>query len=501
MKVVTSKQMAELESLAYNDGSSEEMFMEEAGKGIADAVHAFCESSKIVKHIILLCGRGNNSGDGYVAARYLIKMNYKVFAFQIDELQNCTLLMQKNYSQFVNKGGIVQLIQSVKEIIFPREGVILDGIFGTGFHGIAKEPYVSVIKMANQSGLPILSIDIPSGLNGNTGIVEGPAIQATETLFLGLPKMGFFLQEGWNHVGILRYVNYGLPQSYIDSFDPQMVMLSPDIMKPLLPKIIRSRHKYQAGLVVGLAGSPGMPGAAILSSIASLRGGAGITRLLSPKGMENELSACPPEIIRVPYGPREFDKIVESINSSSACFIGPGFGRTPEAAELLTNILPKIRRPCIIDADALRIIAEEKLTPPKNAILTPHAGELIQLLKLSSPKPSSLEFIKTCQEYAKANRITLVLKGGPSFIFHSNDPIQVNPRGDPGMATAGSGDVLTGLIAALLAQGLPANSAASLGVYLHGVAGESAAKDNTSYCMIASDILAHFPTAFKFKIL
>lgn len=499
MKVVTSKQMAEIESLAISDGSSEETFMEEAGKNIAEAVHSFCEKRKIVKHVILLCGRGNNGGDAYVAGRYLLRKNYQVFAFQIDDLKDCTPLTQKNYSLFVNKGGVAQLTKSVQEIIFPSEGVILDGIFGTGFHGIAKEPYASAIKMANQSGLPILSIDIPSGLNGNTGAAEGPAIHATETLFLELPKLGFFLQDGWNHVGKLRCVNFGLPQNYIDNFKPQMIMLTADNMKPLLPKIINTRHKYQAGLVVGLGGSPGMPGAAIMSSLASLRGGAGIIRLLHPKGMESELSSSPYEVIKVPYTPREYDKIIELINSSSACFIGPGIGRTPDAAELLTNVLPKVRRPCIIDADALRIIAEEKLSPPRNAILTPHAGELIQLLKLSAPMPSSMEFLKTCQDYAKAHHITLVLKGGPSFIFHSTDPIQVNPCGDPGMATAGSGDILTGLIAALLAQGLPPNRAASLGVYLHGVAGEYAAAEKTSYCMIATDILSHFPNAFKFE--
>ena len=498
MKVVTSKEMAQIEGQAYDDGLSEESFMEEAGKQSAESIHSYCEKHKITKHIILLCGKGNNSGDAYVAGRYLLRRGYQVFAFQIDELKECTPLTQKNYSMFTSKGGIVQKIQSSKEIVFPAEGAIIDGIFGTGFHGIVKDPYATVIKLANQSKLPIFALDIPSGLNGNTGVVEGPAIHAIETLFLGLPKLGFFLQDGWNHVGKLHYINFGLPEKFIDSFKAQMIMLDSNIVKPLLPKIVNNRHKYQAGFVVGLGGSPGMPGAPIMSSTASLRSGAGIIKLLHPKGMENELSASPVEIIKVPYQPREYDKIIELINSSSACFIGPGLGRSPEASELVTTVLPKIKRPCVIDADALRIIAEEKLAPPKNAILTPHTGELIQLLKLSAPLPATKEFLETCKDYAKAHHVTLVLKGGPSFIFHGNDPIQVNPRGDPGMATAGSGDVLTGLIAGLLAQGLAPHEAAALGVYLHGVAGEYAAAEKTSYCMIATDILNHFPDAFKF---
>jgi NAD(P)H-hydrate epimerase len=212
MKVVTSKEMAHIESLAYEEGSSEEQFMEEAGKGVAEAVHSFCEKRKLVKHIILLCGKGNNAGDAYVAGRYLLKKNYQVFAFQIDDLQECTILTRKNHSNFVNKGGIAQQIKSVEEIIFPNEGAIVDGIFGTGFHGIAKEPYASAIKKANQSGLPIIAIDIPSGLSGNTGIADGPAIHATETLFLGQPKIGFFLQDGWNRVGKLQQVDFGIPK-------------------------------------------------------------------------------------------------------------------------------------------------------------------------------------------------------------------------------------------------------------------------------------------------
>jgi hydroxyethylthiazole kinase-like uncharacterized protein yjeF len=499
MKIATSKEMAQLESLAYQEGSSEEAFMEEAGKNGSEAIHAFCERNRTVKHAILLCGRGNNAGDAYVAGRYLLKRNYQVFAFQIEELKECSPLTQKNYSLFINKGGIAQQIKSVQEIVFPSEGVIIDGLFGTGFHGIAKEPYASVINMANQSKLPILALDIPSGLNGNTGIIEGPAIRATETLYLELPKLGFFLQDGWNCVGKLRHVPFGLPKQFVDAFKSQMIMLSDDIMQPLLPKIVNTRHKYQAGLVVGLAGSPGMPGAAMMTSLASLRGGAGIIKLLHPKGMENELAASPYEVIKVPYSPRDYDKILEYINSSSACFIGPGIGRTPEASDLITAILPKIRRPCVIDADALRIIAEEKLAPPRNAILTPHSGELIHLLKLSAPLPSTLEFFNTCKEFAKAHHITLVLKGGPTFIIHEKETMVVNPRGDPGMATAGSGDVLTGLIAALLGQGLTPHQAASLGVYLHGIAGEHAAKEKTSYCMIATDILSSFPYAFRFE--
>ncbi|MFQ5729516.1 MAG: NAD(P)H-hydrate dehydratase [Waddliaceae bacterium] len=461
MKVVTSKQMGFLESQAYRNGSSEEDFMEEAGKGVADVIHEYVSQHDLNKCVYLLCGKGNNAG-------------------------------------FLEKGGQVHEVNDVQEELkFPIEGVIVDSLFGTGFRGTAREPFASVIKTANRSRLPILAVDIPSGLDGESGIVEGEAIQATETIFLGLPKTGFFLQDGWNHVGKLRYVDFGLPKPYIEESEADLIMLSPDIMRPLLPPLVNNRHKYQAGLVIGLAGSPGMPGAALLASAGALRGGAGIVRLLHPKGMESELACGPYELIKIPSEPNDANGIIETMNAASATFAGPGMGRTPSARTLLKAVLPKLEKPCVIDADALTLIAEEKIPLPRQAILTPHVGEMIRLLKRSAPKPGTKEFLETCQKFTEDRRVTLALKGGPSFIFHPDEPIMVNPYGDPGMATAGSGDVLTGVIAALLAQGLRPHHAAAFGVYLHGVAGESAAEEETSYCMVASDILYHLSEAFQ----
>lgn len=489
--------MAQLEERAYQNGASEEDFMEQAGKGIAEATDCFVSTHKLSKNILLLCGKGNNGGDAYVAGTYLIKKNYHVTAFQVTSIDQASSLCKKNHKRFLSSGGEIHEINQSKEIS-PKEGVILDGLFGTGFKGVVKEPFASVIHQANNSGLPIIAIDIPSGLCGESGIVEGEAIQAKETFFLGLPKKGFFLQDGWNHVGKLRYIDFGLPKQLAKELETDMIMINSDWMKPLLPPIVNNRHKYQVGLVVGLAGSPGMPGAAILSSTAALRGGAGIVRLLHPIGMEAELASSPHELIKLPYQFDEHEKIIETLNAAKATFLGPGIGRNSAVRTLLQNIFPRLEKPCVIDADALTIIAEDKLSVPKGAILTPHVGEMIRLLKISVPRPSTMEFLETCQEYVDKKNTTLILKGGPSFIFHPGKPIVVNPYGDPGMATAGSGDVLTGLVAALLAQGLTQYNAAKLGVFLHGISGENAAKKETSYCMIASDIITHFPDGFRF---
>lgn len=484
MKVVVPKEMAACEAKAYADGYSEEAFMEQAGIGIAGRVHEFIEKDRLEKVVTLLCGKGNNSGDAYVAGCHLLQKGYRVFAIQISPVEQSSPLCKKNHRRFLDATG---------QMCGDLQGLLLDGLFGTGFHGSLEEPFASLVTRANQSKLPIIAIDIPSGLNGETGEVSGPAIQAVETIYLGVPKTGFFLGEGWNLVGKLCGVDFGLKQSYLDQAKSPFEMVT----GATLPPVKRNRHKYETGHVVGLAGSPGMPGAALLASSATLKGGAGIIHLLHPDGMQAELSNSLYEVIKIPYTSSEL--VIEKINQAKAAFIGPGLGRTPETRALLKKVLASLTVPSVIDADALTLIAEDHLPLPNRAILTPHHGEMARLFDPANPQKSRLnsDLIERCRSYAEKNNITLVLKGGPTFIFHPQKPTLVNPTGGPGMAKAGSGDVLTGLIAALLAQGAEPYEAATTGVYLHGLAGEDAEKEKTAYGMIASDIIAHFPAAYK----
>lgn len=494
MKVVTPKQMSHIESLAYQDGCSESDFMEEAGSGVALVVQDYVERYDLDRIAILLCGKGNNGGDAYVAGTQLLHLEYEVLAFQPNPIEECSNLCRQSYEHFMNEGG--RSLHSLDDL--PNRGIIIDGFFGTGFHGALSEPYAGIIRRVNQSRLPIIAVDIPSGLNGETGIAEGEAIIATETAFLGLPKTGFFLNQGWDHVGYLRHVDFGLPQKYIDEVNTDMIMLTEESLKPLMPPIKRSRHKYEAGYVVGLAGSPAMPGAAILSSTAALRGGAGIVRLFYPDGMQEELVICPYEILRNAYRTNDLTEMLTHMNKASSIFIGPGLGQTEAVKALLRMLLPQIQKPCVLDADALNIIAQEEIQLPKEVILTPHHGEMMRLLQTTGHPTLNPEFLQKCRDYAQKKKATIVLKGAPTFIIQGDGPLLVNFTGDPGMATAGSGDVLTGLIAAFLAQGTSVRDAASLGVYLHGLAGEHAALDLTSYGMCASDLIYRFPEAFKF---
>jgi len=494
MKIVTPKEMSRIESIAYSEGLEEGIFMESAGRGVAEKVFQFCEELTLGKKILLLCAKGNNSGDAYVAGTYLLSAGFTVTAFQPVSLEECSPLCQQNAHRFFSFGGgkLDQFPDS--QALFQQFDLIIDGMFGTGFHGKLRDPYQTVVLAVNESDLPVIAIDIPSGLNGETG--EGAGIHASETIYLGLPKQGFFLSQGWNHVGNLESVNFGLSEKYIDQADAQFRLITHDQCEILRPQIQRNRYKYQAGTVIGVAGSRGMPGAAMLASLAALRGGAGMMRLIHPAGMEVELSSSPYELIKLPYESGDYDFIVEHVNQGKAAFFGPGIGRTDAMVELCQQVLPRIEVPTVVDADALTILSQHDIVLPKETVLTPHSGEMARLLGVDSPKKIDLEFLGACRQYCEAKKVTLILKGGPSWIFHPGEPTWVNPTGTPGMATAGSGDVLTGLLASLISQGLSPYHAAIYGVYVHGLAGEFAATEKTPYSLIASDIITSFPAAF-----
>ncbi|WP_068467671.1 bifunctional ADP-dependent NAD(P)H-hydrate dehydratase/NAD(P)H-hydrate epimerase [Candidatus Protochlamydia phocaeensis] len=493
MKVVSAKAMAQLEAVAYKQGYTDQDFMEQAGKGIAAGIHAFTEEQRLPQKAILLCGKGNNAGDAFVAGCHLIDQGYSVLAVQLDALEHCSPLCQQNAKRFMSKGGRLS-----SQLQIEGQGVLIDGLFGTGFKGAVREPYASLIEAANRSSWPILAVDIPSGLDGSTGQAEGSVIQATATFFLGLPKTGFFLKDGWNAVGKLRAVNFGLPDAIIEGVQPDFLLLTQSTIAPLLPAIKRCRHKYQAGYVIGLAGSPDMPGAALLSSLAALRGGAGMARLLHPEGMQSILSNSPYELIKIPYQMDKSEDVLTLMKKAGATFVGPGLGRSSQTASLLQAVMPHLEKPCVVDADALTLFADQAFELPSQAILTPHTGEMQTLLHRTERLSIDLETLHTCQQYADQHGITLILKGAPTFIFHPGSPILVNPTGDPGMATAGSGDVLTGLLASLLSQGLSPRDAAAVGVYVHGLAGEYAAQARgTSAGVMATDLIAHFADAYR----
>lgn len=474
-KVVTANEMRRIEQLAYAEGSSDAAFMQKVGQAVAE----FIEETYPGQPVTILAGKGNNGGDGYATALSLLEKNFRVSVIRIFPLEGSSPLCIEHHEKFLAQGGTV-----LEEFQGITKGIIVDALVGTGFKDSAEGLLAKAISQANNSHLPILSIDIPSGLNGTTG--EGKvAIQATATLYLQLPKIGFYIGRGWDHVGQLVPIAFGLPSKYIAQAEAEAYL--PDLSKLHLPSMIRSRHKYQAGYVLGIAGSESMPGAAALSSLAALRSGAGIVRLFH--GPKMPYSSMPWEVILEELDPK---RVIEECGRASAIFVGPGLGRSKEVKKMLAQLLGTLPHPTVVDADALFHMAEPpQIDLPAQTILTPHHQEMSRLL---GGAPVTLA---SCQKFANEIGVTVVLKGGPTFVFYpAMKPIVID-RGDPGMATAGSGDVLTGIIAALLAQKIPLRMAAVLGSYLHALSGEHAAKKRSSYGMIASDLIEFLGCSYQ----
>lgn len=491
--------MQRIESLYFREHGQEQEteFMERAGEGIAKVVSSL---APIGLKIFLLCGKGNNAGDAFVAGRYLEEYGFSVSALQVFPDDELKPLARKNAEAFHTAGGSILAPDQALAFEFPSQGLIIDGLLGTGFQGSVRKPIADMIRKANASSLAILSIDIPSGLDASRGLFSehDSVINARWTIALEFPKSGFFLGDAWNKLGQLGIVKFGLDQHCSEQAQETFHLLEKKIIVPLLPKIQRNRHKYQRGSLALVAGSSGMAGAAILSSHAGLRGGAGLVRLLHPQEIKNELGQAPVELLRMAYDSHssEHELILKTLNKAKAVVIGPGLGQSDSARSLVNFLVPRIEVPMVLDADALNLLEKDFDHFPPQCVLTPHTGEMARLLGLKQAEPVSLDFLRQCQNYVEAKRVSLVLKGGPSFILHPEKVPTLCLRGDPGMAAAGSGDILAGILGALLAQNCKAYDAAKLGTYLHGLAGERAARTKTSYAMMASDILAKIPDAY-----
>ncbi len=490
VKIVKVSEMASLEERACQRGASALAFMEKAGCSIAIEVERFVRGRQYPLLVTLLIGKGNNGGDAYVAGFHLMQRGFSVTALQLVPAQECSPLSQQMHERFLCAGGkAYEVVEGA--FSFPLlQGVLLDGLVGTGFRGKAEDMLAFVIKKANASFLPILSIDIPSGIDGNTGEVSS-AIRATQTLYLGFPKLGCFLNEAWNYVGELRPIDFGLRDKEVEEAKEIAFLTHQEELCKLLPPLKRTRHKYEAGYVLAIAGSISMAGAALLSCSAALHSGAGVVRLFHPFGME--LGNAPHELIKEAWDGKEMGSLHHEIARAKVVLIGPGMGRTKEVERSLNRLFKEIPLPLVLDADALFFLkAHPSWVFPAGTVLTPHRGEIH--LILGELGGFSLE--ERCQAYVEAKRVTLILKGAVTWIFHPHTSPLINVRGDPGMATAGAGDVLAGIVAALIAQGLSSRVAAALAVHLHAVAGEKAARALTSYCVTASSLLDFLPDAF-----
>jgi NAD(P)H-hydrate epimerase len=490
LKVIKAKEMKRIEGLAFEKGASEVLFMQEAGEGIAKRIMEM----NISKKVVMLLGKGNNAGDCLVCGISLLRKGFLVKAKTFFDISSGSSLFLMNFEIFKKEGGVVEEISDKN--FFERDEIILDGIFGTGFSGKVEEPFSRVIEDINALPNVKISVDIPSGVNGDSGVVESIAIKADHTFFLELPKTGFFLNQGWDHIGKLERIGFGLGEEFIDEAKEDFYLLDEKKILKFLPKISRSQNKYDS-FVLGITGSSGMEGAANLSGLSALRSGAGIVKLFMRGNKKSSLDMAE-ELVKVELDFKKEDLLLENLRKAKAVYIGPGIGREKEVEKFLLKILPKIEVPCVLDADFLFFFSNNldcKL--PKKVIMTPHKGEMERLV--SKKGLSGLEFLEECQNFCERHKTVLVLKGAPTFIFQNKEKPIVCLRGSPALATAGTGDVLTGIIAAFLARGVNSFEAALLGVFLHGVLGEIVEKEKGIYSVIASDLIEFLPRVFKEK--
>jgi NAD(P)H-hydrate epimerase len=485
LEIISSATMKKIEKKAFAQGASDKEWMQTVGDLIAN----YFLQLEPVQKVIVVVGKGNNGGDGVVVAKNLHQSTIDVTVFHLYPIDECSPLLQHHLQEFKQMNGKVIQIHSAKEIVIEPDAVILDALLGTGFSGEVEGLLKEVIEYCNQSHLPIFAIDIPSGLNGDNGKAS-IAIKADLTFFLARPKSGFFLERGFEFVGKLVQIDFGLSEKEFQRGVLGYQLTTQDL-QGMLPHPKRTQHKYEAGLVCALATHFEMLGASILASLAALKIGAGYLRFLYTTPVEPHLSAVPVECVKSHFLSEDLPANYEK---AKAYFLGPGLPTDPKTKQLVIKIIESIDLPAVIDGGALLAISEHKeLLKKRRLVLTPHRGEMAHFLKLNPLLTE--EDLKKCQQFVNEYQTTLVLKGAPTFIFHPDKPLVVSAFGDVGMATAGAGDVLTGMIAGLLAQGQASHIAAQLGVGLHGIAGQIAAQDLTSQCIIASDLITYLPEA------
>lgn len=477
-KVISAREMTRIEKKSFAEGQDPKQYMLTAGKALADATCTFIEKEKKKEQISLLIGKGNNGGDAFTAGVFLLEKGYAVNAFHLFKEDECSELSQVMRRAFLEAGGEVYYPKSLDDLAFYSHGIILDGLLGTGFTGAVEDFLLEVIEHVNTLSIPVISIDIPSGVNGNTGEVLSSAINASLTVCLGMPKIGVYVGKGYGHSGSIITKDFGMPYHYLDSATPLAYTVDVEKVKLCLPKEDVQQHKYQAGYVLTLAGSVGMSGAAFLSSMASLRAGAGIVRLFHPREME--LDSKPWEVIAEVFS---FDRIIDESTRAGCVVFGPGAGTNSLSLELLTSLTV----PTVVDADGLSYVMDAMSDCMQPLVLTPHRGELRHLIQDLCGHDVAL--IERCQEFVEENDVTLVVKGAPTLLFHQGREPILLPVGNPGMATAGTGDVLSGIIGALIAGGLAPYEAALAGVTLHGMAGDKAMQTSGARSLIASDLL------------
>lgn len=488
MKLVTAKEMKALDVQAQNDYAMPGiLLMDNAAQAVAEAVHEALTALE-GERVVIFCGGGNNGGDGLGAARWLQSYGVSVRAFVVgaalDAVQGDAAM---ELAMFTKAGGRVEALSTeddwvLAELAASKADVLVDALLGTGFHGELEGDVLRACELLNKSEKYILAVDVPTGVNADNGAVSENAVRADHTVTMALVKTGLLLYPGREYCGDIELADISMPVKLVEEYQSDKYRLTDEIVRELLPLRKANAHKGDAGRVVICAGSPGYTGAAALASDAAVKAGAGLVSLYTPLSSRDVLAIKLTEVMvhglleRMPgiLGGGAASDVASSAEAADVLAIGPGLGTSESTQEAVRTILQKITTPVVIDADALTALAghtEILAAMQAQKVLTPHPGEMARLTGLEIAEIEA-DRINIAKKYAEQWQAIVVLKGAPTVIGCPNGTVYVNSTGNSSLATGGSGDVLTGIIAGLAAQEISLQEAAICGVYLHGLAAE-----------------------------
>lgn len=496
MDLVTGERMREMDRRAIAGGIPGLELMERAGRGLLRSILAR-RPGLSKRRVAIVCGRGNNGGDGLVLARLLRERGLwpdLLLTVPPDSLRGDAA---ENARRAAACGFIVRMAGERERERLTRlsaHDLVVDAVLGTGLQGPAHGEAAAWIHAMNAGSAPVVAVDIPSGLSADTGAVAGAAVGAAWTVTMGMPKLGLLFPPARGLAGEVDIVDLGFPPTVIDDVGVAAYLPEAPLLAGWLPAPGTGSHKGDWGKLLIIGGSPGLTGALALAATGALRTGAGLVRIGLPRSLHPILAAQVTSAMTIPLPEGEdgqllrtaADEILARFGDWDALVVGPGLGRFPECERLVMSLLGRWRAPLVLDADALNALASwgtDSWVPrareiraagsPGGVVLTPHLGEMSRLTGRSLQE-LRVDPVAVAREWAVRWGVTLVLKGAPSVTAGPDGRVWVNPTGNSGLATGGSGDVLAGVIGALLGQGLPGPQAAVLGCYLHGLAADLA---------------------------
>jgi hydroxyethylthiazole kinase-like uncharacterized protein yjeF len=489
-----ASQQREIDRWAIQDkGVPSLELMERAGTGLAEVVQRHAPDGPVA----VVCGKGNNGGDGLVAARLLRQAGRDVEVLCVWPTEWFSTDAAAMHERLPGPR-----CEPFERDRVSRAHVVVDALLGTGFTGAPRDPLDKVISAINASRARVVAADVPSGVNGSTGEVEGAAVAAIATATFHRAKPGLWIHPGKTHAGHVHVIDIGIPRGA--QFEPQAGLIGGGVLRSV-PRREAASTKFSSGTVVVVGGARGITGAPIMAAHAAMRAGAGYVSIATGQSNEAAFAIRPVEsmlrLLPDDDGSLSMDSVeplLKAIKRADAVILGPGMGRTGSAVAFARELYERIDVPLVIDADALNalegVFPEDLPQRRWPTVLTPHAGEMGKMLGIPSAEVSEhrLEHARAAAARSKA---FVVLKGDDTLVASPDGRVAISPGGAPALATAGTGDVLSGVIGALLARGMPAAAAACAGVRLHLRAGQIAAEPHGADGVIASDVIACLPQA------